>query len=144
MSTQTDYDFSRDNAAILKDHAAGDHSPTEPFVVYQDGAFKRAFYSYGDACDWGYKQGIMGRCTVRDAFAPLPTLGPLFGAGYEAGYLHGLKDAAKIADAQVQHPGGGHPLHQGYWKAGAETIRGGIRALITKRSASTIAAEDAK
>lgn len=142
MSAETTYDFARDNEAIVKDHAEGNHTPTQPFVVYKDGEFKGAFRTYGDACEWGYKQGIMGSCTVRDVFAPPPTLGPMFGVGFEAGYTRGLEDAAMFAKEEIARPGGGHPLHQGYWQAGAKAVLRGIEALLKRRTDKTAEAKD--
>ena len=35
---------------------------------------------------------------------------------------------AQLADAEANNPGGGHPLHMGYWKAGANAVAKRIRA----------------
>jgi hypothetical protein len=130
VSEVSEYDFGRDNAAIVDAHAAGKHNPTSPWVVYRNGKLEREFGSLGAAAEWSHGQGIYGQCTIRDVYAEPPSLGPMFGAGWDAGYARGLEDAAKVAEAEVRNPGGGAALHRGYWQGGAEKIWRGIRALL--------------
>lgn len=80
-----EYDWAKDNAAIEADHVAELHDKDMPWVLYQDGLYRACFDTFERAMSHAAALEWLGRCTIRDAFAPPFTIGPLFDAGFSAG-----------------------------------------------------------
>lgn len=93
-TSTTEYDFKKDNAVIAVDHEAGFHDKDLPWVIYLSGVYVAAMDSFQRACEHAEKMGWLGHCTIRDVFAEQPTLGPMFGTGYESGYAAAKAEAA--------------------------------------------------
>jgi len=74
-TTAADYHgWKRDSEAIERDVAAGILRRDLPYCIYRDGLHVASFGDFSNACRYAQDQGFVGRCTIRDVFAPPPTI----------------------------------------------------------------------
>ena len=62
------YDFAKDNAAIFLDRSNSALDPDLPYVVYKNGEHLGSFKDYQGGVVFAAGLGILGECTIRDAF----------------------------------------------------------------------------